>query len=264
MSRSNSGQIVTSGGGSDSLSRTPETSTKERSINERSIKDRWIVLLLFVSSCLYLALFRNYTVFNADEGVILQGAERILAGQVLYRDFFSFYTPGSFYWMAFLFRIFGDSMLVARAALVLYGGVFAALTYLLARRVCARWSSLLAASAVTLTCLPYRFVILHNWDSTLLAYLSLYCAVLLVEKPHWVWAWATGSFAALTFLFEQSKGTGLIIGLLAGWFLIRWCSRGDRFPGRKQVIATILGFLWPFGSDVRLLCRQTQPPRDGC
>jgi hypothetical protein len=241
MSPSTSGQIVTSGGGNDSLSRPPETSAKER-----SIKDQWIVLLLFLSSCLYLALFRNYTVFNADEGVILQGAERVLAGQVLYRDFFSFYTPGSFYWMAFLFRIFGNSMLVARAALVLYGGVFAALTYLLARRVCARWSSLLAASAVTLTCLPYRFVILHNWDSTLLAYLSLYCAVLLVENRHWAWAWAAGSFAALTFLFEQSKGSGLIIGLLAAWFLIRWCSRGDRFPGRKQVIATMLGFLWPF------------------
>src|SRR5579862_8928781 len=240
MSPSTSSEIVTSSGGNDALSRTPRTSARER------IKDRWIVLLLFLVSCLYLALFRDYTVFNADEGVILQGAERILAGQVPYRDFFSFYTPGSFYWMALLFRVFGNSMLVARAALVMYGGVFAVLTYLLARRVCARWSSLLATGAVTFTCLPYRFVILHNWDSTLLAYLSLYCAVLLVEKRHWAWAGATGSFAALTFLFEQSKGTGLIVGLLGGWFLIRWCSRGGLFPGRKHLLAAILGFLWPF------------------
>jgi 4-amino-4-deoxy-L-arabinose transferase-like glycosyltransferase len=237
MSPATRGAIVRSDDArNDFLSPTPEASANER----------WIVLLLFVFSCLYLGLFRDYTVFNADEGVILQGAERILAGQIPYRDFFSFYTPGSSYWMALLFRIFGNSMLAGRAALMLYGGVFSILTYLLARRVCARWSSLLAASAVTLTCLPYRFVILHNWDSTVLAYLALYCAVLLMERRQWVWALATGSLTALAFLFEQSKGTGLIIGLLAGWLLIRWRSRGNWFPNGKQVAGAILGFLWPF------------------
>lgn len=40
-------------------------------------------------------------------------------------------------------------------------------TYLLARRVCARWSARMAAALVTLTCLPYRFRVLHNWDSAL-------------------------------------------------------------------------------------------------
>jgi hypothetical protein len=42
-----------------------------------------------------LLLVSNFTVLNGDEGTTLQGAERILPGQVLYRDFFSFYAPGS-------------------------------------------------------------------------------------------------------------------------------------------------------------------------
>src|SRR5216683_2303336 len=109
---------------------------------EASSQERWIALLLSVASCLYLRLFYDYTTLHTDEGIVLQGAQRILQGQVLYRDFFSFYTPGSYYWTALLLRLFGNSILVARAALVIYGGVFSTLTYLTARRVCFRSSAL--------------------------------------------------------------------------------------------------------------------------
>src|SRR5947207_4710934 len=111
---------------------------------EKSSQEPGIVLLLFMGSCLYLKFFYNYTTLHSDEGIVLEGAQRILRGQVPYRDFFSFYTPGSYYWTVLLFKIFGNSILVPRTALVVYGGVFSALTYLLARRVCSRASSLLA------------------------------------------------------------------------------------------------------------------------
>jgi hypothetical protein len=64
---------------------------------ERSFSERLIVLALFLLSLLYLCLFRCFTAMEPDEGILLQGAQRILAGQVLYRDFFSFYTLGSYY-----------------------------------------------------------------------------------------------------------------------------------------------------------------------
>ncbi|MGA9057833.1 MAG: glycosyltransferase family 39 protein, partial [Terriglobia bacterium] len=133
-------------------------------ISESSRLEVGIVLLLFVATCLYLRLFYHYTNLDADEGVILQGAQRILNGEVPYRDFFSFFTPGSYYWMALLFKVFGDSILVARAALIVYGGLFSVLTYLLARRVCSRGTALFTVYLLTLTCLPYCFLALHNWD----------------------------------------------------------------------------------------------------
>jgi hypothetical protein len=73
------------------------------------------VLLLFVASCLYLRVFYDYSNLNGDEGIVLQGAQRILNGEILHRDLFSFLPPGSYYWMALLFKIFGSSILVARA-----------------------------------------------------------------------------------------------------------------------------------------------------
>src|SRR5436309_9159036 len=128
----------------DTLSMEAQRRDTECFRPETSSQERRIAFILFLVSCLYLKAFYSYTTLHSDEGIVLEGAQRILRGQVLYRDFFSFYTPGSYYWTALLFKIFGNSILVPRAALVVYGGVFSALTYLLARRTCSRSSSLVA------------------------------------------------------------------------------------------------------------------------
>ena len=215
-------------------------------ICEAISREPWIALFICVISCLYLHLFYDYTVLNADEGIVLQGAQRILEGQVLYRDFFSFYTPGSYYWLALLFRVFGNSILVARTALVLYGGIFSVLTYSLARRVCSRCSAIMTAGLVTLVCLPFRFLVLHNWDSTLLAYIALYSAVRFLETSQTVWALAVGSFSALTCLFEQSKGLGLCLGLGAGLVLITVFGQRPELWTCKRILALVAGLEWPF------------------
>src|SRR5262245_25935877 len=122
----------------------PEANDQAYRIPERSFQDWYIALLLFAGMCLYLQLFRSYTTLHSDEGIVLEGAARILRGNVPYRDFFSFYTPGSYYWTALLLKLFGNSILTARTALVIYGGLFAATGYLLARRVCSQGTSTLS------------------------------------------------------------------------------------------------------------------------
>ena len=208
--------------------------------------ERWIALGVFTISLFYLCLFRRYTSIDPDEGIILQGAQRIVHRQVLYRDFFSFFTPGSYYLLALLFKVFGSSMLVARTALAAYGAFFSVFTYLLARRVCSRWVALAAAYLVTWTCLPWRFMILHNWDSTLWACATVYCAVWLLQAPRWGWALATGSFASLTVLFEQSKGAGLVLGLGLGLLLLVLFARSTLRLSRRDWVTLGIGLAWPF------------------
>jgi 4-amino-4-deoxy-L-arabinose transferase-like glycosyltransferase len=206
--------------------------------------DRAIAIFIFALTLAYLWVFRRYTTIEPDEGIILQGAQRILHGEILYQDFFSFFTPGSYYLLAFLFKVFGSSILVARTALVLFGAIYSVVTYLLARRVCSRASAAFVAGVVTLTTLPYRFLVLHNWDSTLWACLSVYCALRLRECSGRKWAFAAGSFASLTFLFEQSKGAGLILGLGIGFIVIRFLEK-DAHLARYHVGAVGLGMAWP-------------------
>ncbi len=111
---------------------TPElksASTPSR-LPEQTAIDPGLALAIFLLAVGYLWLFRRYTFIEPDEGIILQGAQRILRGEVLYRDFFSFFTPGSYYFVALIFKIFGSSIIVARTALVLIGAAFSVITYL--------------------------------------------------------------------------------------------------------------------------------------
>jgi 4-amino-4-deoxy-L-arabinose transferase-like glycosyltransferase len=209
-------------------------------------RDRAIAVFIFAASVIYLWLFRRYTSMEPDEGIVLEGAQRILRGQVLYRDFFSYFTPGSYYFLALLFKVFGSSFLVARTALIFFGGIYSAVAYLLARRVCSRASAMFVAALVTLTTLPYRFEVLHNWDSTLWACLAVYCAVRWLESPHWKWTFAAGSLVSLTCLFEQSKGAGLALGLGAGLVAIAFLDRQRILWKGALSLGLAAGMAWPF------------------
>ena len=95
-----------------------------------------------------------------------------------------------------------------------------------------------------MTTLPYRFLVLHNWDSTLWACLAVYCAVRLVETSSRACAFAAGSLIAVTFLFEQSKGAGLALGLCAGLLAIHFF--GPQFLTRARIFHLAIGLAWPF------------------
>jgi hypothetical protein len=73
-----------------------------------------VCLILSIASavCHLPVLHMRLNVY--DEGIVLVGADRVLQGHVLYRDFWSMYPPGQFYTLAFLFKLFGTSVLVER------------------------------------------------------------------------------------------------------------------------------------------------------
>ena len=223
-----------------------ETSSRRLLQTEMDHSDRAIAVAIFAMTLAYLWLFRRYTSMEPDEGIVLEGAQRILRGEVLYRDFFSYFTPGSYYFLALLFKVFGSSFPVARTALVFFGGIYSTVAYLLARRVCSLVSATFVAALVMLTTLPYRFEVLHNWDSTLWACLAVYCAVRWLESPHWKWAFATGSLLSLTCLFEQSKGAGLGLGLGTGLMAIALLDRQRTLWKGTLGLALAAGMAWPF------------------
>ena len=213
---------------------------------ERLPSELCIALAIFFLSFFYLCAFRRATWIDLDEGIILQGAQRILDGQVLYRDFFSFFTPGSYYLLAGVFRVFGNSYLVAHTAVAFTGAVFSPITYLLVRRTCSRQTSVLVTILMTITALPLRFIVMHNWDSTLWACLALYCSVRLLESPSTRWAFAAAACTSLTAFFEQSKGAGALLGLGMGFFIITLIRKQSKIFTRSRVIAIALGLTLPF------------------
>src|SRR5579859_7462105 len=51
---------------------------------------------------------------GGDQGILIDEAVRILHGQVFARDFFEVVGPGTFYWLALFFKLFGVSFFVTR------------------------------------------------------------------------------------------------------------------------------------------------------
>lgn len=148
--------------------------------------DRLIAAAVFAATILLLLPLWRFFSFDADEGLTIYGAERLLTGQVPYRDFFTLVTPGSYYLVAAEFRLFGHSLVNAHTALLFYGAAIAALTYLLARRLYGRGPSLVASYLVAL-CIPPVFIVGHNWDSTFSP-----CWQCILRIPCWTRALASG------------------------------------------------------------------------
>lgn len=225
-------------------------------IPEADSSERRIAIFIFLLGCCYLWLFHRFTMMDPDEGIILQGAQRILNGQVLYRDFFSFLTPGSFYQTALILRIFGDSIVTARSVLVVIGAIVSSITYLIARRACSRLVAISIAILVIVATLPYRFVVLHNWDSTLWASLATYLGLRWFETGGARWAFWTGTTTAVTFLFEQSKGAGVLLGvgicLIAVWLF----QRDGRIASVPAIVAFLLGIAIPIAATFAFFASQ--------
>jgi hypothetical protein len=124
----------------------------------------WIVGLLSASYQLALPL----VIGQADESVLLVGATRVLAGDVIYRDFFEFLTPLGFYFYAAVFALVGTTLLAARVVTAATNAVASGLVFALARRIAGPLEAAVAALMVVVVCLPAWPYASPHWLSTTL------------------------------------------------------------------------------------------------
>jgi hypothetical protein len=104
-----------------------------------------VFLLSAVVLFLPMSLYPNIY----DEGIILTGAMRVMAGQVPHRDFYANYGPAQFYILAILFKIFGPSILVERFFDIFLKASSVVVVYLLLSLYVRPWIVLAACSAIT-------------------------------------------------------------------------------------------------------------------
>ena len=76
--------------------------------------DRLLLTALIGLALIAQWLWMDASVGPYDEGLVLFGADRVLRGDVPYRDFWTLYGPAGFYVEAALFRLFGETALVGR------------------------------------------------------------------------------------------------------------------------------------------------------
>ena len=92
-----------------------------------------LAILLLASAAYQLpAMFLPLVLY--DEGIVLCGADRVLGGDLPYRDFWSLYGPGQFYTLALVFGVFGKTVLVERIYDLVVRCLISLLVYLILRR----------------------------------------------------------------------------------------------------------------------------------
>ena len=111
------------------------------------MSERLTYAALLAAALLHLLRIHNRGFNLLDEGFVLHVAERVMQGQVPYRDFFTQLTPGAFVALAAVFSVTGPSVMVGRWLTLLLGLAITALLYWGARRLVSRPTAALAALA---------------------------------------------------------------------------------------------------------------------
>lgn len=173
----------------------------------------WIgtAAVLVIATWYWLRYFNRSTNL-LDEGSTAAQALRVLNGDLIYRDFFTVVTPGSYYTVAWLFQIFGESLMVLRWT-VLVTGLFVAATAMFVTRHIT--SSPLAGAAALMTTVWGWFLGTPNYYSLEAALLSLAALACYAHgSPARRWTIATGIATGLTAMVKQNVGVYVFAGLL--------------------------------------------------
>lgn len=163
------------------------------------------VVALRVASMIYDRGFSSY-----DDGVAAEGAKLLLLGKAPYRDFWTMYSPGSYYVNALGLAVLGERLANIRMLAMLQAGVQALLLYAILKRTARSIGPAVAAAVVFLALIPLGT--LNYWLTIVMA--AAYCVLRAVEQPHSKWTYACGAAISLAALFRQDVGAYLLIGAL--------------------------------------------------
>ncbi len=193
----------------------------------------------------------NYWVDLIDEGYFLYLASRVYAGDLPYRDFDTYYTPGVFYLYATAYHLFGVSIVSVRVLMAAMRVACALLLYGLTRRIAPPPFAILPFLVVAAVDPMPVFPEPHpSWSAMVATLLTLEAIVRHAQGGRLRWVVAAGAAAALTYAFKQNAGAFAALAV-GGYLLFRpRAAVGRLLAAARALYAVGLGvtltvFLWP-------------------
>jgi len=179
----------------------------------------WVVFTCFITALL-CAPFVRVIYAVSDEGILLDGADRMLRGQRLYTDVFALLPPGGFFIVTGWFAVAGHSMMAARILAVLTAVGIAAFTFMTCQMVSGGvvWSALLVLGWVIMS-LGDGVQISHHWFTTFFIMICCWASVVsLAGPPQWRrWPLLSGAAAGAALMVTPPQGALAAIAALAAF-----------------------------------------------
>lgn len=194
----------------------PAQATQRNSSRAEMLKDAVALMaVLAVTALIYGALFNRESVLSYSIGYNLYSAERILAGEVPYRDFHTLYPPETLYLNARLFQWFGVSLYTALFGVFIFKTLTVLFIYLSGRaRLPRGWA--LAVAGLSIVWLrpngPFKAVPMH-YGALFLA-VALWLLLKHCRVPRAAWLLAAGCALGVVATFKHNIGAYALIGAL--------------------------------------------------
>jgi hypothetical protein len=153
----------------------------------------------------------------SDEGILLDGAERMLRGGRIYDDFFAYLPPGGFVIVAAWFGIAGVSMLSARVLAIATIVGIACFTYMTCRLVSrnALGSAVLALGWVVMSQGALTQVS-HHWFTTLFAMICGWASIgSITDRQRWLrWPLIAGIAGGAAGMVTSTRGALAVLAAM--------------------------------------------------
>ena len=172
------------------------------------------LIVLVIASAIYGSIyFREESIATAI-GANLVPAERVLKGEVPYRDFYKIQTPGILLLNAGLFKLWGTTLITAFAGVLVFKILTVVMVFVIARLVVTRLAAVIP-TLLTLVWLPpggpFRPAPIQYEMLFLLA--AIYFTLLWLDSKKALHIFAAGLAVGLVAIFKQNVGVYAAIAL---------------------------------------------------
>ncbi len=201
-------------------------------INDKIHRGRTLQTAAFLSACgafLYTFLFKfPLTPFlrDADQSIFIYEGQRMLNGDVMYRDFFQFTFPGTQAFYAALFAVFGSDFWIVAVVTLVIGLVTAWLMIKISERFVP--SPLFYLPALLYIFFGFRWFGIDGSHRMFSPIFVLLAILLLLKSRSMLSLIATGVCLGICSAFTQQRGF-IVFGAVVAFFFIERLAEGGNW-----------------------------------
>ncbi len=199
--------------------------------------------LAAVAVFLYLFLFElPATPFfgDADQSIFLYEAQRMVHGDVMYRDFFEFTMPGTQVYYALMFMVFGEKFWILSVTVLLVGITTTALILAISKRVLT--SPLHFLPATLFIFLGFRWVGFDGSHRMFSPVFILLAILLMLRGRSTTTLIAVGASLGFASFFTQQRGVVALVAVLVYLLIDGYFASAPRARTLRQIGFSFLAF----------------------